>query len=132
MPEDRIKLLQGVFSEWAKGNFRASAGLLAPEVLAIWGEPPGDDVVCHGPGQVAERFGEFLATWSEFRVEAEEFVGLDPDHILVVARQTGKGQVSGVQTEMRVHIVWKFADDQVVRTYWFIDRAKALRLAGFA
>ena len=79
---------------------------------------------------MAERFGEFLANWSEFRVEADEFTQLDDDHVMVVARQRGKGASSGVDTEMRVHIVWKFGGEKVVGTYWFKDRAKALRLAG--
>jgi len=96
----------------------------------MWEEPPGGDVVCHGRRQMAERFGEFLATWSEFRIEAEEFIQLDDDHVLVVARQHGKGARGGVATEARVYIVWKFAGEKVVGTYCFFDRAKALRLAG--
>ena len=132
MPGDRIELLRGVFAEWEKGNFRASAGLLSPDVVSIWGEPPGDDVVCHGRREVAERFGEFLANWSEFRVEAEEFIELDEDHVLVVARQFGRGKASGVVIDARVHIAWKFAGEKVVGTYWFFDRAKVLRVAGLS
>lgn len=132
MSSDRIGVLRVVFSEWAKGNFHASSVLLAPDVVSMWGEPPGPDVVCHGPRQIGERFGEFLGNWSEFRVEAEEFIELDDDHVLVVATQRGKGTHSGVETDMRVHILWKFAGDQVVATYWFIDRVKSLRLAGLS
>lgn len=132
MPEDRIELLRGVFADWEKGIFHASPDLLAPDVLSIWGEPPGADVICHGPQEIAERFAAFLGSWSEFRVQAEEFVGLDRDHVLVVARQRGRGKHSGVETEMRVHIVWRFAGAQVTATYWFIDRATALRVAGFS
>jgi ketosteroid isomerase-like protein len=132
MSSDRIGVLRAVFSEWAKGNFHAGSVLLAPDVVSKWGEPPQGDVVCHGPREVAERFGEFLGTWSEFRVEAEEFVELDDDHVMVVATQRGKGAQSGVETEMRVHIIWTFAGEKVVGTYWFKDREKALQLAGLS
>ena len=131
-PMDRIAAVREVFSEWAKGNFRAGAGLLAPERVAMWGEPPAGDVTCHGQRQIAERFGEFLATWSDFRVEADEFIPLHDDYVLVVARQYGKGKHSSVEIDARVHIVWKFAGEKVVGTYWFFDRAKALRVAGLS
>lgn len=130
MREDRIEVLRAIFSEWEKGNFRASAGVLAPDVVAIWGEPPGDDIVCHGPREAAERFGEFLANWSEFRVRAEELIPIGRDHVLAIARQFGKGKASGVEIDARVHIVWRFKGRQVAGTYWFFDREKALRAAG--
>ena len=132
MPSDRIAALREVFSEWEQGNFRATIGLLAPDVVSMWGEPPGDDVVCHGPEQVAERFGEFLANWSEFRAKAEEFIELDEDHVLVVARQSGTGKASGATIDARAHILFKFAGEQVVGTYWFFEREKVLRLAGLS
>lgn len=130
MAADRIEILRRVLSEWEAGDFRASAGLLAPDVVAVWGEPPGDDVVCRGRREVAERFSEFLATWNEFRVAAEQFLALDEDHVLVVALQSGKGKASGAKAEMRVHIVWRFAGEQVAGTYWFIERSRALNAAG--
>jgi ketosteroid isomerase-like protein len=129
---DRVGVLRVVFSEWANGDFHIGGVLLAPDVVSMWEEPPGDDVVCHGRQQMAERFRDFLANWSEFRVAAEEFIQLDDDHVLVVARQSAKGASSGLPTEARVHIVWKFAAEQVVATYWFFERAKALRLAGLS
>lgn len=132
MPRNRVEVLREVFSEWAKGNFGASVDLLAADAVAIWGEPPGADVVCNGPREIAERFREFLASWREFRVEADEFIVLDADHIMVIARQHGQGTFSGAATEMQVHIVWKFAEEKIVGTYWYIDRAKALRIAGLS
>ena len=128
----QIEVLRAVFSEWEKGNFRASGAILSPDVVSMWFEPPHGDVVCEGPQEIAKRFGEFLRTWSDFRVEAEEFLRLDDDHVMVVARQRGRGAHSGLETDMRVYIVWEFAGEKVVGTFWFADRGKALRLAGLS
>jgi ketosteroid isomerase-like protein len=131
MSRDRIAVAREVMDHWAKGDFRGTAHLVSDEVESIWGEPPSQDiVVCHGRVEVARRFGEFLANWTHFRVVADELIQLDDDHVLVVAKQRGTGAASGVNIEARVHLVFKFAGDQIVGTYWFFDREKSMRLAG--
>lgn len=130
MSVDRLGIAREVMSHWERGDFRGTAHLISDQVESIWGEPPGDDVVCHGRAEVAQRFGEFLANWTNFRVSAEELTQLGDDHVLVVAMQRATGAASGADTDMRVHIVFRFAGQQIAGTYWFIDRDKSLRLAG--
>lgn len=131
MAADRIAVLRELFSAWAQGDFRSPRRFMSEDVESIWGEPPGEDIVCHGSREVAERFGDFLGNWTEFRVDLEELTQLDEDNVLAVAVQRATGASSGVETEMRVYIAFKFAGDEIAGTYWFIDREKSLRLAGF-
>ena len=130
MERDATAIVQGILDHWSRGDFRATAGLLSEDVESIWGEPPGDDIVCHGPAEVARRFGEFLANWSEFRVEAQELIPLDDANVLVLGIQRGKGAASALEIEAHVHIVFKLSGEQIAGTYWFFDRETALRAAG--
>ena len=125
-----MAIVEGILDHWSRGDFRATAGLLSDDVESIWGEPPGDDIVCHGPAEVARHFRAFLANWSEFRVEAQELIPLDGANVLVLGVQRGKGAASGVEIDARVHIVFKLTGQQIAGTYWFFDREKALRAAG--
>jgi ketosteroid isomerase-like protein len=66
---------------------------------------------------------------SEFRIEAQEFVEVG-EAVLVTERQYGKGQSSGIETEMTFYAAWTFRDGLVVRIRWETDRARALEAAG--
>ena len=130
MPEDRLATTREVMSHWGRGDFRGTADLISEDVESIWGEPPGPDIVCHGRVQVAQRFGEFLANWTNFQVAADELIQLDDDHVLVVATQRGTGAASGVEITLRVHLVFKFAGELITGTYWFGPLETSLRMAG--
>jgi ketosteroid isomerase-like protein len=74
---------------------------------------------------------EFLAQWSEFRIDAEEFVEVG-ETILVTERQHGTGKSSGISTEATFYSVWTFRDGLVTRARWETERATALEAAGLS
>src|SRR6476661_7906658 len=113
MSQENVERLQAVYSEWAQGNFRPGGQLFAPDVAF---EALTDGRAAIGRDAVEGYMREFLAQWTEFRVEAGET-------ILVTERQHGTGKSSGVEAEMTVYSVWTFRDGVVVRVRWEIDRA---------
>ncbi len=78
-----------------------------------------------GPAAFADQFREFLAQWSEFRIEALELEDLG-DAVLVTERQHGKGRSSGIEAEMTFFAAWTFRHGLVVRARWDYDRAAAV------
>jgi ketosteroid isomerase-like protein len=127
MSQEKIERLRALYSGWAQGNFRAGGELLAPDVIF---EPMSDGHEAYiGREAVAEQMREFLAQWSEFRVEAQEMVEVG-ETVLVTERQYGKGKSSGIETEMTFYAVWTFRDGLAVRIRWESDRARALEAAG--
>lgn len=126
MSQENIERLRAVYSEWAKGNFRAGRELFADDVVF---EPIADGHKAYiGAEAVADQMREFFAQWSNFRIEAQEFAEVG-EAVLVTERQYGKGKSSGIETEMTFYAAWTFRDGLVVRARWETDRARALEAA---
>ena len=110
MSEENVERLRGVYSEWAKGDFRAGGELFARDVVF---EPMSDGREAYrGRGAVESQMREFLAQWSEFRVEAQDFVEVG-EAVLVTERQYGKGKSSGIETDAA-------RDEYPIRHAWTI------------
>jgi ketosteroid isomerase-like protein len=129
MRPDNVERLRGVYQEWARGNFRAGRELLAPDVTFVTFTSDADDLTFHGPDGVDRYMRDFLETWTDFRVQANDFRP-SGERILVICEQRAKGRQSGVAVEMPVYAVWTFREDQVVRVRWLRDRDQAFTEAG--
>ena len=130
MSRENVERLRAVYSEWGRGNFSAGGELLASDVVY---EPMAEGRQSYvGREAVAEQMREFLAQWSEFRVEAQEFEEVGDEVVLVTERQHGRGKSSGITTEMTDFAVWTFWQGLVVRVRWETDRDEALEAAGLS
>jgi hypothetical protein len=99
MSQENVERLRALYPELARGNFRGTEELLAADVVF---EPMSDGRRAYrGREAVAEQMREFLAQWSEFRIEAKQFVELGA--------------------------AWGLREGKVVRARW--DRASALEAA---
>jgi ketosteroid isomerase-like protein len=128
MSQENVERLQAVYSEWAQGNFRPGGRLFAPDIAF---DALTDGRAAIGRDAVEGYMREFLAQWTEFRIEAKDFVEVG-ETILVTERQHGTGKSSGVEVEMTVYAVWTFRDGVVVRVRWEIDRDDALEATGLS
>jgi ketosteroid isomerase-like protein len=126
MGEENIERLRAIYAEWAEGNFRAGAELLAPDGTF---KPLSDGRETLDREAVEVYMRDFFASWSDFRTEAEEFVDFG-DTILVTERQRAAGKSSGIKTEQVVYAAWTFRDGLVIHLRWDRDRATALEAAG--
>jgi ketosteroid isomerase-like protein len=128
MSEENIERVRGVYAEWAKGNFRAGGELFAPDIAY---QPLVDGGATVGRDAIEGNMREFLAQWSEFRIEAQDFAERG-DAVLVTERQYATGKSSGIETEATIYCVWTFRDGLVTRVRWDTDRAAALEGAGLS
>ena len=125
---DRVKALRTIYAEWAKGNLAAATHLLAPDVVYS-GYSPDGVVKTEGLEELGRFLQQFYADWKDYRVEADEFLQLEADVVLVVGRHYGFGATSGVAAEDRVFNAWVFRDNQVIGLHFYPDRASALEAA---
>ena len=126
MSEENVEKLRPVYREWARGNLRAGRELFAPDVR-YEAEAPGQGSGI-GTEAIETQMREFLAEWSEFRIEAQAFEEIG-DAVLVTERQHGIGKGSGVETEQTIYAVWVFRDGSVVGARWHTSRERALKAA---
>src|SRR5579864_541190 len=89
-----LDLVRSIYANWERGDF-ASAEWADPEIELVFegGLSPG---TWSGAAGMAEGFREFVNTWEQFRVAAEEYRELDGGRVLVLSRFSGHGKRSGV------------------------------------
>ncbi len=73
----------------------------------------------------------YFGTWSEYRMEAEEFIDSGAS-VVVVLHEQGQGKGSGVPFDHRFAQVWTFRAGRIVRWEVFADKAAALEAAGLS
>jgi len=127
-----LDLVRSIFAAWERGDFRSGE----------WAHPAIEHVIADGPtptsrtGPAAARaMRDFLSTWEDFRIGADEYRQLDDERILVLVRFSGRGKTSGVEighvhTEganlLHVH------SGKVTRLVFYWDRERALADLGLS
>ena len=128
MPTDRVAILEGIYGQWARGNFRAGMELFDPQVTMVMNATP-DPATYRGAEAVREYMRDFLKQWERYTIEAMEMLP-SGDNVLVIGMQRAVAKASGVELELPTHTVWSFRDARVVRMHWTLDRQEALEVAG--
>jgi len=129
MASNRVEALRPVYAEWAKGNFASGQHLFAAD-LHHTGFVPDGRITTHGLEEFLRWTRDFFSQWDAYSVEADEFVELDGDTVLVTGRQYGTGRHSGVKVEAPVFSVWIFRGEQVAGLHFDPDRERVLEAAG--
>jgi ketosteroid isomerase-like protein len=126
---ENLNALQRVYRAWAEGDVRGDTSIYDPHIVYL--SQPGDpDRGPHlGLGATGEYYRDFLASWDDWRIEADEYREVG-DSIVVRARRTGIGKGSRVPVEDEVFHVWSFRGGKVIRMEVFRNEAEALEAVG--
>jgi ketosteroid isomerase-like protein len=146
MSEENVELMRRVFdaaSRRADPTGRAVDALdhdsmavvyksMAPEV-EVHEDPRFPEAgIYQGVEAVRGYFERFAESFDEFSFEAEEFIGLADDRVLVLFRLTTRGKGSGARVEARPGWIYTIRDDLTVRIDAFLNRDEALEAAGLS
>ena len=104
-----------------------------PEIdwRAIEGAP--DDVgEMRGREAVRRYLQDWVDTFDGLTVVAEELLELDDRRVVAVLRVSGRAKLSGIETELRLAVVYSLRDGKIVRGREYIDREQALEAVGVA
>jgi ketosteroid isomerase-like protein len=121
---ENLDLVRSIYADWERGEF-GSAEWADPgiEFTFVDGPEPGSWT---GRQAMAQRYGEWLSGWKNFRAEAEELIVVDSTRILALVHNSGRGRGSGLEMEQRsVANLFEIRDGKVVgfALYWNRDRA---------
>ena len=132
MSEDNVDAIRHVYDEWGRGNFRPKFDVYDDDMEWGWSDDfPGLAGVYQDAAERNERLHAWLSPWEHWRCEAEEFVA-HGDHVVVLARYTGRGKGSGVGVDTKGAHLWTMRDGKAIRLEIFADRARALAAVGLA
>ena len=78
---------------------------------------------------MAAAFRDFLNAWDEWRLEAEEYLEVDDERVLVLFQVSARGKESGleiVQIWTKRASLFHLRDGKVARLVQYFDRGRAL------
>lgn len=84
---------------------------------------------------MAKAWGEWLRAWTDFRVEADEFLQVDGERVLVLAHYRALGEWSGMgfgPPHTDAATLFHIRAGKVFRLVIYLDRRRALAEAGIA
>jgi len=131
MSRENVEIVRAICAPWARGDFSSVEWAHAEiEYVIADGPTPGRWT---GLAGLAEGWRTFLSAWTGFRAEAEDYVEVDEERILVPLHNTGRGRASGLEIEhtlSRAANLFHLRDGQVTRLVTYLDRAHALEAVG--
>jgi ketosteroid isomerase-like protein len=75
-------------------------------------------------------FEQFTESFDEFSFEAEDFIDLGDDQVLVLFRLRTRGKESGANVEARPGWIYTIRNGKAVRIEAYVERSEALAAAG--
>lgn len=131
MPQENVALVRSIYADWSRGDF-SSAVWADPEIefAFVDGPEPGS---WSGRPAMAQRYGEWLSGWKDFRAELEELIVVDSTRILVLVHNSARGRVSDLEMDQRsVANLFEINSGSVTRFALYWDRDRALADLGLA
>jgi ketosteroid isomerase-like protein len=124
--EQNLALVRRIYDAWDRnGSAREFIAEDVEYVNPSYAVEPGTRV-----GR--KSFAVVRDTYEDFKIRVERFIDAGGDDIVVLARYTASGTVSGVPLEGEHGYVWTLRDGQAIRFQWFSSHAEALDAAGLS
>jgi ketosteroid isomerase-like protein len=126
-----LDLVRSIYADWERGDFSRS-DWANPDIEygSVGGPDPG---MWTGVAAMAERWGEWLHAWRDFRAVPEEYLVVDGERVLVLVQNTGEGKTSELElVQQSVANLFQLRDGKVIRLVIYFDRDLALADLGLA
>ena len=113
-----------------RGEFEGALELFAPEIEWDTRAAVPDGDLYRGRDEVLSYWRTIGQRWEDFYIEADEWIDVDAQTVLMLGRLIGRGVGSSVPVEGTWDQVWRFRDGHLVACENHTDRARARRAAG--
>ena len=130
MASANVELVRSIYADWERGDFD-SGDWAHPEIEVVFADGPTPG---HATG-LTETWRDFFSAWVDFRVEVDDYVELEGDRVLVLARFRGRGKASGLELDQmpaQAAAVYHVRDAKVTRQVFYWDSKRALADLGLS
>jgi ketosteroid isomerase-like protein len=95
MSQENVEIVRSIYAAWDHGDF-TSLEWAAPEIeyVIVDGPEPGS---WSGRAAMAATMRSILNAWENARIEADEYIELDDERVLVLNHLGGRGKASGLE-----------------------------------
>ena len=131
MPDDNLEIVRRFLTGINNQDIDAALMNLAPGAELDWsGSDAPDSGVYRGRASWRDWMSGRSEELTNLRFDVMELIDVPPDRVVVVARVTGRGRASGIDTISRGASVWMLRDRQVSRLTLYQTREDALKAVG--
>jgi hypothetical protein len=124
---ENLDLVRSICACWERGDF-SSAEWAHAEVELVFADGP-ETGSWTGRTAMAQGMREFLTSWAEWQVEADDYRELDDERVLALVHHSGRGRMSGLELGQiggKGAVLFDIHDGMVTRSVIYFDRAQAL------
>jgi len=126
MSEENIEVARRGYAGFTAADPARILDFLDPEIeIHDFPDVPDTDVY-HGPEGFLALTANVLEQFDDFRIEPEEFIAPDDEHVLVLVRLVGRGKGSGADVEARVAHLWRIRRGRAVELRLYGGQKEAL------
>ncbi len=131
MPGDNLDLIRRYYAHLAETG-EPMWELHAPEIAFDVTDVMPDAEVLRGREAVGAVLRSYTDTFEDFRIELEEVVAADVDHVVTAVRDGGRMKGSDAVIENRFFHAWTIREGKIVRFSTHLSQAEAVEAVGLA
>jgi ketosteroid isomerase-like protein len=131
MSREKLELVRQVFAAWEADDLEGLLASVDEELVIRRHSPMPDPGTWHGRAGMLDLVAEWLESFDDFTIEAEEFIDAR-DHVVVRTLQGGSGTGGGVQVTGVVWFAFGLRSGRVVTLDIYAAREQALEAAGLS
>jgi ketosteroid isomerase-like protein len=127
MASTNLDLVRSLYEAWERGD-RSSMDWAHPEVEFVIADGPAPGSWT-GLAGMAEGFRDLLSAWQGWRPQADDYLELGSERVLVLDHFRARGKTSGLEighTRTEGAVLFHLRDGKATRVVVYWDREKAL------
>ena len=129
MSQESVEAMRQVFAAWEADDLESFLACLDEELVIRRHPPMPDPGIWHGRAGALDLVAEWLESFEDFTVTAEEFID-SGDHVVVRTLQGGQGSGGGVPVSGAVWFVCGLRRGRLVTWDIYATREQALEAVG--
>ena len=129
MSQENVELVRSICSPWERGDYSSAAH---PEIEYVIADGPAPGR-WRGLAGLAEGWRSWLSAFEDFGAEAEDYLEIDDERVLVPLHNTGRGKASGLdigQVQSRGANLFHIRGGKVTKLVTYMNREQALEAVG--
>jgi ketosteroid isomerase-like protein len=133
MASTNLELVRSLYEAWERGD-RSSIDWAHPEIEFVVADGPAPGRWT-GLAGMAEGFRDVVSAWQGWRPQADEYLELGGERVLVLDHFTARGKTSGLEighTRTEGAVLFQLDGGKATRVVVYWDRAHALADLGLA
>jgi ketosteroid isomerase-like protein len=129
MPSANVESARSFMDAFNRQDVLYMKGLATDDFVLVPLRAALEDLTYTGPEGIEQWMADLRESWSEIRIEIDEYRELAPGTLLTLGRVIARGHGSSAPVEAEAAWVATIRDGRVIRLVTYMDRDAAIRAA---